>query len=249
MSSSQASDPRSLLSTALAKTRLTTPHPLYQWKPLSDPSKQIRILTILPSIESNEIRCTLKDRPLIQDPPSLQGYRALSYVWGDPTDKLPLTIVDGDALFTVYVTRNLSAAITDLMKPANAGAENIATPPDGVYRFPNLGTAPLCLWVDAVCIDQSNDEERSAQVQIMGEIYARSCGALVWPGMSFVTGATIDILDNLLNKEGYWREYPFRSDLTNQHSWVDDLNNYFALKELFRLPWWSRVWVIQEVVL
>jgi hypothetical protein len=176
-------------------------------------------------------------------PPLPQGYRALSSVWGDPKDTVPIIIVEGDTLFAVYITRNLFAAITDLRRPTNLGAPNIATPPDEVYRFPNLGTDLLCLWVDAFCIDQSNGEEKSMQVQIMGEIYARSCGVLIWLGDGAGKEATVKILDTMLNKKTYlWP--PSIADGVAHNSWVKVPDIYSALKELFLLPWWSRIWVI-----
>ncbi|KAH8687380.1 heterokaryon incompatibility protein-domain-containing protein [Tricladium varicosporioides] len=229
-----------ILSATLAATHVTLSYPLYQWKPLSDPSKQIRILKVLPSTESNEIRCSLEVKPLIQEPPLLQRYRALSYVWGDPNGKLPIAIVENNKPFKVYVTKNLFSAIEDLRRPANAGAPNIATPPDGVYGFPNLGAVPLCLWIDAVCIDQSNYDERSAQIQIMGEIYARSCGVLVWlPPTLEMMASPLDLTGVVSHEGGRPR---------NGKSWIKDYKNFLALKAFFRSPWWFRVWVVQEVI-
>ena len=102
----------------------------------------------------------------------------------------------------------------------------------------------LCLWVDAVCIDQSNDDEKSAQIQIMGEVYARSCGALVWLGPKhWSTTQITETLEHCLTYKGYLGRR------AGGVSWVDFIPYHTALSNLFRRDWWSRVWVVQEVVL
>lgn len=228
----------SLLSTRLAATHLTQPYLLYQWKPLADPSNHIRILIIIPSVETSEIRCSLEVKPLVEDPPPLQRYRALSYVWGDPNDKLPITIIEDHSLYTAYVTKNLVAAITDLRRPENAGSPNIATPPPD--RSPNAANDPLHLWVDAVCIDQSNDDERSAQIQIMSDIYSRSCGVVVWlPPTPMMAAHPLD-LTNFRPADGWY--------LGNGPWWINHSDSSTALAAFFYSPWWSRAWVIQEVI-
>lgn len=44
------------------------------------------------------------------------------------------------------------------------------------------GATPI--WVDAVCIDQSNNEEKSWQVERMGSIYARATNTLIFLGQA-----------------------------------------------------------------
>jgi hypothetical protein len=44
------------------------------------------------------------------------------------------------------------------------------------------GKEPLILWIDAVCIDQENDIEKTDQVQLMFQIYKRSAETIVWLG-------------------------------------------------------------------
>ncbi|KAF8846854.1 hypothetical protein BDZ45DRAFT_733974 [Acephala macrosclerotiorum] len=44
------------------------------------------------------------------------------------------------------------------------------------------GEEPLILWIDAVCIDQENDIEKTYQVQLMFQIYKHSAETIVWLG-------------------------------------------------------------------
>jgi hypothetical protein len=46
---------------------------------------------------------------------------------------------------------------------------------------PEHSTAQL-LWIDAVCIDQTNIAERNAQVAMMAKIYGSGSGMIIWLG-------------------------------------------------------------------
>ncbi|KAI0444863.1 HET-domain-containing protein [Xylaria telfairii] len=78
-----------------------------------------------------------------------QRYEALSYVWGDPSDPQDIYF-DGGVPFPV--TRNLYAALRSL-------------------RLPHRGRR---LWIDALCIDQSNYEEKNAQLGLMTRVYQQA---------------------------------------------------------------------------
>ena len=82
-------------------------------------------------------------------------YEALSYAWGD--DECQITLRNG-AVATL--TSNLYHALRHLQRPH----------------------ASRLLWVDAVCINQRNDAERSQQAQFMNQIYAMAWRVLVWLG-------------------------------------------------------------------
>lgn len=83
-------------------------------------------------------------------------YDALSYVWGDPEETLPLSI-DGHRL---DVTTNLHAALSRLRHSS----------------FPRL------LWIDAICINQRDHSEKEQQIQYMGVIYSQVNCVIVWLG-------------------------------------------------------------------
>lgn len=85
-----------------------------------------------------------------------EKYEALSYVWGDPTATETI-LVNGTRC---HVGQNLMQALQHLRQ-----AEH-----------------PRLLWVDALCINQNDIEERAKQVQIMGEIYGNAYRTVVWLG-------------------------------------------------------------------
>ncbi|KAB8246757.1 heterokaryon incompatibility protein-domain-containing protein [Aspergillus flavus] len=85
--------------------------------------------------------------------------RALSYVWGRTKHSQPIYLNESP----VYITRHLRRALRQLRSDSEA----------------------VCLWVDAVCINQSDDEEKTEQVKMMGKIYAQSQEVVVYLGHAF----------------------------------------------------------------
>ncbi|KAI0407241.1 HET-domain-containing protein [Xylaria palmicola] len=78
-----------------------------------------------------------------------QRYEALSYVWGVPSDQQHV-FFDGGVAFPV--TRNLYEALRSL-------------------RLPHSGRR---LWIDALCIDQSNHEEKKVQLALLQRVYQQA---------------------------------------------------------------------------
>jgi hypothetical protein len=126
----------------------------FQYRPLPQGSKIIRVLELHPGRRKDEIKCSLQHCPF--PPAETITYEPLSYCWGDARDKLPIT-VDG---CIVSVTRNLHVALLRL----------------------RLENEKRHLWVDAICINQNDDVEKVEQVQIMRDIYQHGSQTLVWLG-------------------------------------------------------------------
>ncbi|KAF6805944.1 hypothetical protein CSOJ01_09167 [Colletotrichum sojae] len=129
---------------------------VHQDLPLEASRKEIRLLTVEPAKWKQDVRARLHVAGLEDG----TQYSALSYVWGQPDPVNEQRVwVNGHA---VSVTPNLFLALRRLR--AYAGGEE------------------LVIWVDALCIDQSNSEERSQQVGMMGDIYRGCAEGLVWLG-------------------------------------------------------------------
>lgn len=125
----------------------------FEHKPLMQ-GKNIRILALEPSHDFNsEIRCRLTEQPLDK---ARDTYEALSYVWGSKVCDCKI-ICDNQPL---YVTRNCLLALRYLRKRKK----------------------PRLMWVDAICIDQSSNDERGHQVELMGEIYKYASNVIIWLG-------------------------------------------------------------------
>jgi len=126
-------------------------------------------MTLLPGSGKGVISCTL-NRVACNDLPST-AYAALSWAWGDPN--ITRTILVGGHDKEVPI--NLKAALWHLRH---------------AYE-------PLLLWVDALCINQADAEERGHQVQIMGDIYRGADRVLVRLGLSDqYSNTTFDLIQD-----------------------------------------------------
>jgi hypothetical protein len=137
--------------------RATPSSSAFQYQPLASPSTEIRLVILHPSAtESEEVRCDLQTLDIAE----AYDYDALSYAWGDAS--ITGSIVLSGHPFTV--TANLSHALRSLRHQTNNPSQT------------------RLLWIDAICINQTDDEERSEQVQRMCSIYKSASGVLVWLG-------------------------------------------------------------------
>lgn len=156
------------------------------YTPLNPPSRQIRLLRLLPGDDSDQISCVLETYDLYQ-PLSFSGssnswaytarerlapdFTSLSYTWGNPDEDHKI-LLNG---CLVSVRSNLWAFLREIRDWDE-------------YRH-------RWLWIDALCIDQSNTNERMHQVGRMAHIYRKSKEVLVWLGpASPASDLGIDIL-------------------------------------------------------
>ena len=150
----------------------------------------------------------------LKDPIS---FEPLSYTWGDACITKEIE-VDKQVC---SITRNLFSALQNLRKQTES-------------RF---------LWVDAVCINQEDNVEKSYQVKSMHHIYAGSHNCLIYLGDFLDVGFTeveaedtLNVIRTLLDGES--RE--FRVSTKRIAEGMDAFRNS---------EWWKRFWTIQEVVL
>ncbi|GAB1316392.1 hypothetical protein MFIFM68171_06602 [Madurella fahalii] len=153
-------------------------------------------------------------------------FAALSYVWGDESMRRDIILNDK----VVSITANLERALRVLARDGVFG---------GRYK----------LWIDAICINQADDQERAHQVQKMREIYSGAWAVISWIGSSR-SGALINyafrFLRILASLEGNQRR------LENFHtgSGEPSKGTYLcALNDLMKQMYWFRLWIIQEIVM
>lgn len=131
--------------------------------------KSIRIF----ELEAGEFSDPIVGR-LVSQAIDAEPYEAISYVWGDPQKRRNITI-DGA---TLSLTENLHGALTAFRhRPVARSSDEL-----------DVGTAPAQrqpvrrVWVDAVCINQEDLQERLSQVKLMSFIYADARRVLSWLG-------------------------------------------------------------------
>lgn len=108
------------------------------------------------------------------------------------------------------------------------------------------------VWIDSVCIDQENLEERGSQVQLMSRIYKGSRGTAVWLGPATKeTDEAIDFFCELGESRSKLRDI-FKNSKVNPFGEIplecQDSRKWRLLEVLLMKPWWRRVWTLQEFV-
>jgi hypothetical protein len=184
---------------------------------------EIRVLTIEPGPRSAPIVISLEAIALSEQ----ASYSALSYTWGDPTTKAIIHVRSNDAqtpsrLSSLQVTRICQKALLRLRSLSEA------------RRF----------WIDAICINQADLSERSAQVAQMGVVYKHASHIYIYiveedtsaSETSDPTGSEAAITFLVQRASG---EIKHLAPLTPavRKSFVN----------LIRRPWFKRVWMLQEV--
>lgn len=126
------------------------------YQPLDLSKREFRVLHLLPASQpSDDIHCRLQHVAFGSEEPT-PIYEALSYVWGDPTVTATVTI----DYTPIQVTVSLESALRRL----------------------RLSDKPRILWVDAICINQYDNGEKTHQVCIMSYLYNSASEVLVWLG-------------------------------------------------------------------
>ncbi|TGO31072.1 hypothetical protein BPAE_0002g01670 [Botrytis paeoniae] len=177
-------------------------------QPLSLSNREIRILILHPLSQGTLIQCTVEIISLLSYP----SYEALSYVWGDASIRQTITF-NG---IPFSVTQNLAIALRHLRLPLK----------------------PRRLWVDAICINQSDIKERNEQVTLMGEIYSLAKPVLVWLGETF---EGCEEAFDLMSKIAFASEYKIIEE--------ESQTMFSFYIELVKKEWFTRLWTIQELAL
>jgi hypothetical protein len=136
----------------MESTTTSPPTNDFHYEPLPDNQGHVRLLSLLPGPGKQTVCCELGQVRLYD----LPEYEAISYCWGDLTDKVTIECNS----VRIAVTKSFHGALRN-------------------FRY---AARPRILWADAICIDQNNSQEKTHQVQLMREIYQQASRVLVWLG-------------------------------------------------------------------
>lgn len=145
----------------------------------------IRLLTIL-EYDDESIVCRLETWPLWLAP----DYDAVSYCWGENTERRALECNGWELEIRTSLFLALRRFAEDRPQPHRP------------------------LWIDAMCLDQDDDDEKTIQVPRMGEIYESAKRTIVWlgddanksdAGFTFMNEMIIKIQDDERDGKSYWK--------------------------------------------
>lgn len=194
--------------------------------PLDSEENQIRLFELAPGTDNEEFTGSYK---VIDLDETDVKYQTISYVWGDVTEPAFVT-VDG---FKIHVTLNLLTALKRIRHP----------------------TETTTLWIDSICINQQDDQEKTEQVNLMHRIYKECARCLIWLGeVSVIEGEETEE-EAHIGAQGVFDAIRVWSDMDDEIelpstllTMEDQIRAGKALKKLMDSPWWSRIWTIQEAL-
>lgn len=191
------------------------------------------------------------------DDPPPPKYEALSYAWGSEANPSRVRVrsprhKNDSHSYYLSITRNLHDALCALRK-YHLDAEN---PESDV-----VSSLSRVLWVDAICIDQANAAEKGPQVAMMGDIYRSASRVIAWLGASDDTShramrymCSVGLQVKVSFRGSELSPAPGAADPTLGDIRVplfethdQDMATYLTV--LLGRAWFSRLWVVQEILL
>jgi hypothetical protein len=114
-------------------------------------NRKIRLLKLRARLFFNEPSCELIEVSLNETPP----FEAVSYTWGEKAPSIPIELDGKEILVTANVDDFLS------------------------HQRSIFG--PKCFWIDAICINQDDNNEKNGQLPLVTDIYKSASRVIVWP--------------------------------------------------------------------
>lgn len=200
----------------------------YCYDTLAGTARKFRLATVDPGTTSNiHLDISVHDLSAGKE----KAYEALSYTWGDAKDKVKVLV--GDEQRSLGVTQNLREALSAL------AAES---------------TEQRVFWIDAICINQGDLDERSHQVKLMTEIYKNAYRVVAWLGLGsqgcFRAMESIECFADSIDFD--WSMFQIKS--RSSKPWAQLANEMLDkpdairdLEELLSRPWFERLWIWQEI--
>lgn len=172
-----------------------------------NPHSQIRLLRL--SFDDNK-RPQWSFEPPVHIPADFgegrpPNFAALSYEWGDLDATSPFSI-GGQRMRTRVNLKRFLKALPKLKQ--------------------KLEMIPSLFWIDSICVNQNDEEERSAQIRLLGDIYSCAKHVISWLGPS---------ADSSNLAMGYIQGVCKNVEL--------------SVNALLNRRYWTRLWMVQEIVL
>ncbi|KAF4636845.1 hypothetical protein G7Y89_g1239 [Cudoniella acicularis] len=198
----------------------------YFYTPLKNHGESVRLLVLHPRIPLSDVRCSLFEVSLDNVP----SYEAISYTWGDASIRENIWV--------------------------NGKRMNVPKSTYTVLSNRSSWWRPKILWMDAICINQQDEEEKGSQVGLMREIYIKAF-------IVSVCLQTSPAPEGALPQVHEAKEALLAADMINELAFLDlktyasEVDIYLQYAGYIRHPrwlaflalWFTRIWVVQEVTL
>lgn len=216
---------------------------------------EIRVLEIRPGVDREPIRCALHHCSVEFDgshsDPDASGlithhsaqfatsitsadpiwYTALSYRWGDPTVKgAPVEVLGDDKGHQVQVTKSLEEILFHVRSRDYS----------------------VVMWIDQICINQEDNEDKARQIPLMSKIYGRALNTLVWLTPSPASPVGVDpfaLFNDLALKLQFIEDTISPADFTRIGLPGPDSESWAQVWYVLSQEYFQRLWIIQEIAL
>ena len=199
----------------------------YSYLPIFSTTQQpaIRLLVVFAGLPQDPLLGVFVQETLDFTADQEPFWTAVSYTWGNQTPSEILLIDDRYLPFTSNVTQ----IVRDLREP----------------------NRHIIVWIDAVCINQNDAEEKVSQLEIMRRIYEQAKEVVIWLRPSEQVSVTNLIMasqwldEKMINQDHEVSKLPLDLAFRQDHpslKW-DEPFHRVATSE-----WFQRIWVIQEAV-
>lgn len=192
----------------------------------------IRLLTVLPSLDdSAPITCELHRYDVSAAP----AYEGLSYAWGDP-NVVATVACNG---IEVKVTKSLRNAL---------------------WRVRDT-EEPKIIWADALCVNQSDIQEKNVHVPLMGRVFSQATNTVIYLGEA----SQVDAVEAEAGLNTVWGLVGDSSQRTSTsvdnpsavHERILEMLSgeplpslsWGSIEKLYNAAWFLRTWCVQEIML
>ncbi|KAI1798743.1 heterokaryon incompatibility protein-domain-containing protein [Daldinia bambusicola] len=195
------------------------------YRQLADPY-EIRILELKPGKDDERLRgalhhCSVEFATDICEP---VWYTALSYTWGKNVFN---RVIECDN-FSKTITESLEVALRQFRRPDYS----------------------IMLWIDQICINQDDQEEKSRQIPLMSRIYKHALNTIGWLGLSTPqTGSVLQLLEHTITKLQFIESVTCPDDFEELGLPTAESILWKEIWDFVSRPWFKRLWVIQEMTL
>lgn len=230
---------------------------LYRYRRLKEPEDGVvnfRLLKLFRGAFDDDIYVAIDERSLELSgaSPSQESkingvWFALSYTWGDLRD------------FSKVIVRSACTSSGAAQHAADESYIPVTKNLTEALRHVRCDYDERFLWVDAICIDQSDDDEalreRAWQVQAMHYLYAQATGVIIWLGteaddstyaLESLHRLGSSILVDWKTSEIYTLEGKPSKSMEVWYDQQRSLRDRKAVADLLERPWFGRVWIRQE---
>ncbi|OHE97766.1 hypothetical protein CORC01_06971 [Colletotrichum orchidophilum] len=209
---------------------LAEPSSLY--RPILD-SFEIRVLEILPGRGVDKLHGRLRHCSLeleARHALSVDGsaapilYTALSYTWGENVFNETIECDN----HVKNITKSLEVALRAFRQEDRS----------------------VVMWIDQICINQDDHKEKEQQIPLMSRIYQNAMNTVIWLGESSSDSASaIKLLEDVRILLQFTEKNIGPEEFERLTLPSPDAEVWRALWDFLSRPWFTRLWIIQEVIL